>query len=216
MSGQPTNGTRGKHLSEGQLEAYQGRTLAGSDLLEVDGHLRECSSCRRLLLSRVESLILPEEVLTMTEPLHLSYEQIAAYVDGKLTGADQQQVEAHKFICKSCDREIADMVMLDQQLAISPAKVNAVEQISLRTRIAQFFASPGRAREFGLAFGAIIVGAFVILQADRAPGAGAMGSGEAARLIHLGASGHPAMDLGGCLLVAIGLAYLGYSIWKKR
>jgi hypothetical protein len=216
MSGQPTNGTSATHLSERQIEAYQRRSLAGGALLDADGHLGECSSCRRLLLSRMKSIALPEEVLTMSEPLHLSYEQISAYVDGKLTGTEHQHVEAHKFICKSCDREIMDMVRLEQQLAIAPAKVHVVEHASLRERIAQFFAPPGRVREFGLAFGAIIAGVFVILHADRTPGAGTMGSGEAARLIHFGSSAHPGMDLGGFLLVAIGLGYLGYSVWKKR
>ena len=110
----------------------------------ADRHLSACGSCRRALLARVGPVRLPEELAEMQEPLHPSYEQITAYIDGALSGADKERVEGHTFICASCSREIADLKRLDARLAApEPKAVKAEAKPSLGRRIAELFAGCG-------------------------------------------------------------------------
>jgi predicted anti-sigma-YlaC factor YlaD len=217
MSAQSQNGRAAEnvHLNEEMMQKYQTHRLAVEELRAADRHLSSCGTCRRILLARMGPLRLPEELAEVVEPLHLSYEQITAYIDGALTGADKELVEAHTFLCASCSREIADLRRLDQQLA-APAATETkavVPSVSITGWVRQFFAAPGRVREFGLAFGAIVAGFFLLFQAGQG---GGEGGGSAARIMHLGAPGHAGLNLGGFLLLTAGVGYIAYSLWKKR
>lgn len=200
------------HLNQESMEKYQSRSLAGEELQAADRHLSGCGSCRRALLARMGPVRLPEELAEMQEPLHPSFEQITAYIDGALSGADKEQVEGHTFICASCSREIADLKRLDARLAApEPSAVKAEAKASLATRIANFFAVPGRVRELGLAAAAIVVGLF-LFQA----GKGTPGGSPSATQFFLPGSHATASHLGGYALVAAGLVYLAYILFRKR
>lgn len=225
MSGDQRNGRteRGfdgvEHPRPEQLDQYRSHSLPPDEFVSIDRHLKGCANCRQLALARVPagSIRLPEEVLAIKEPLHLSYEEISSYVDGSLAGGQKDRVEAHAFLCESCGREIADLKRLDQQWAAEiPEKLAEPEGVSIFQRIASFFATPWRVREFGLALGAIVAGTLVIFQADRSSRAPAPASGEAAKLMYIGASGHSGFALGGLLLIVAGLVFLGYSMRKKK
>jgi anti-sigma factor RsiW len=213
-NGQAMNG----HLHEEILTKYQTRRLAADELQAVDRHLSGCGICRRVLLARIGPVTLPVEVTTMAEPLHLSYEQISAYVDGVVAGADKDRVEAHTFLCASCSREIADIRRLELRLtaAAAEARTAVVPSLSFTERIARFFAVQGRRREFGLAVGAIVAGFFMLYQADKTTQEGSQGGGDAARLIHLGTSGHPGLNLGGFLLLTAGIGYIVYRLLRRK
>jgi hypothetical protein len=206
------------HLDEEILRKYQSRTLAGEDLRSADQHLSGCPGCRRVLLARMGPIALPPQAMEMPEPLHLTYEQISAYVDGKVAVADKERIEAHAFLCASCRREVAGIRRFDEQLAAQAVTVQAAASPgnSLIDRIARFFAVQGRTREFGLALGAIVAGFFLLYQADRTVRDGAPGGSDAARLIHLGANAHPGMNLGGFVLLTAGIGFIVYSLWRKR
>ena len=202
-----------------QFGPDRSHSLPPDEFVSIDRHLKGCANCRQLALARVPagSIRLPEEVLAIKEPLHLSYEEISSYVDGSLAGGQKDRVEAHAFLCESCGREIADLKRLDQQWAAEiPEKLAEPEGVSIFQRIASFFATPWRVREFGLALGAIVAGTLVIFQADRSSRAPAPASGEAAKLMYIGASGHSGFALGGLLLIVAGLVFLGYSMRKKK
>jgi hypothetical protein len=201
------------HPTFEQLEAWQRRTLDPARLLEVDRHLSGCAGCRRGLLARVGAPSLPEEVRAMPEPLHLAYEQLSGYVDGTLSPGQREQVDAHTFICASCKRELGDLERFELQLSNVPV-AEPVLGVSWFQRIVAFFEAPGRAREFGLAFGAIIAGIFAMLHANHAQKSGG-GSGAEAQLIHLGVNAHPGFALGGLLLIVAGAAYMLHSALKK-
>ena len=217
MSAQSQNGRAAEnvHLNDEVMRKYRTHTLAVEDLRAADRHLSSCSACRRVLLARMGPLRLPEELAEMVEPLHLSYEQITAYIDGALTGGEKELVEAHTFLCASCSREIADLKRLDQQLATPIASETRVvgPSVSTLARVRRFFAAPGRVREFGLAFGAIVAGFFLLFRAGEGSGEG---DRNAARIMHLGASGHAGLNLGGFLLLIAGVSYIAYSLWRKR
>jgi anti-sigma factor RsiW len=220
---------KGGHLSAEQVEAYQRHTLSPDDLLAVDRHLGGCAGCRRVLLSRRSAVAL-SEVLSdlpdgLVEPLHPEYEQLSAYVDGRLTQSEAQRIEGHTFLCASCSEEILTLRQLDARLAATPVVITAQvavkrpaaePELSLGQRIAQFFAHPGRGRGFGLAFGAIIAGFFIMFQADRTLRSGAAGGGVEDQLVHPATSAHPVFALGGFLLIAAGAAYVLYNIFRNR
>jgi hypothetical protein len=121
-------------------------------------------------------------------------------------------------LCANCRREIADMRRLELQLTAPAVEAGTavVPSPSITERIARFFAVQGRRKEFGLAFGAIVAGFFMLYQADRTAHEGGQGGGDAARLVHLGASAHPGLNLGGFLLLTAGVGYIVYRLWKKR
>ncbi len=208
MSAQSQNGRhRDEHLDEDTIEKYRFHRLVVDELRAADRHLSGCGSCRRVLLARLGPVRLPDEITDLPEPLHLSYEHITAYVDN----------EAHLFLCASCSREIADVRKLDARLAASAAEVKAGGQASepreaLGARLARFFAAPGPMREFGVALGAIVVG-FLLFQAGHGPSAV---SRTAARFIHFSADSQDGLNIGGCVLVIVGTAYVLYSLFRKR
>ncbi len=218
MSAQSQNGRhRDEHLDEDTIEKYRSHRLVVDELRAADRHLSGCGSCRRVLLARLGPVRLPDEITDLPEPLHLSYEHITAYVDNALSGADKERAEAHLFLCASCSREIAEVRKLDARLAAPAAEVKAGGRASepreaLGARLARFFAAPGRMREFGVALGAIVVG-FLLFQAGHGPSAV---SRTAARFIHFSADSQDGLNIGGCVLVIVGTAYVLYSLFRKR
>ena len=207
QNGRPESGG---HLNQELIEKYQSRNLALEELQAADRHLNGCGICRRALLARMGLVRLPEELADIQEPLHLSYEQITAYIDGALSGVDKERVEGHTFICASCSREVADLKRLDAQLKAPEPVVAKVEaKPSLGRRIANFFAVPGRARELGLAVGAIVVGLFLFR-------VGSVGGSPTATQIFLPGANSSASHLGGYALLAAGMVYLVYVLFRKR
>ena len=147
---------------------YQSKSLAVQELQAAGRHLGECGTCRRVLLARIGPVPLPEELAEMPEVLHLSYEQITGYIDGQLSGPDKEKVEAHVFICASCSREIDDLRKLDTQLATPAVEVKPeVSKLSLWQKITNAFKVPGGVPRFGLAFGAIVLGMFLLFPGGR-------------------------------------------------
>jgi Putative zinc-finger len=109
------------HLSDGQIRGYRERSLAAAELLDVSEHVGACEVCRARIAS-------PDEVDAGVQTLrlalgaatgssHLSYEEIAGYVDGKM-GADEKGVlEAHAATCRSCADDLYEIRMLRSELA---------------------------------------------------------------------------------------------------
>ena len=216
MSAYSQNGRpRSLHLNEETMRRFQDRSLAQEEWHAAHQHLNQCGSCRRALRGRIGPLPLPEEIDAIPEPLHLGYEQITAYLDNTLRPADKQRAEAHLFLCVDCNREIEGLRKLDAQWAAEPVRtVETVPEskLPLAVRLARFFRVPGRAREMGMAFGVIVMGLF-LFQAGR----GTTGvSRAAARVIHLGADSNAGLSYGGYGFIALGLAYMLFSLFRKR
>jgi hypothetical protein len=204
------------HLNEETMRRFHDRSLAVEEWRAAHHHLNGCGSCRRALLARMGPVRLPEEIADIPEPLHLSYEQITAYVDDQLDPAGKGRAEAHLFLCSSCSRELAGLRKLDVQLAAPPATAIAAPapepKQPLSARLFSFFRAPGRPRELGMAFGVIVIGLFLFQAGDKTTAV----SRTAARLIHLGGDSSVGLSYGGYAFIAAGLAYMLYSLLRRH
>ena len=109
------------HLSEEQVVLYRSRSLAAVELLQVSQHLAECESCRGRIAS-------PSEIYAGTEGFravldaegaglnHLTYEEIAAYVDRHLEGEDAAEIEKHIGECRSCAAQVSELQALQREM----------------------------------------------------------------------------------------------------
>ena len=210
MSAGSQNGHSGNaHLNEEWIRKYQSKDLAAEELQAAGHHLKDCGSCRRELLAQMGPVRLPEELAEMPEALHLSYEQITGYIDGQLEGADKEKVEAHTFICASCRQEIKDLRKLDAQLAAPVAEVRPiVPKLSAWDRMMQPFRVPGAMPKFGLAFGAIVAGVFLLI-----PGPPQTPPNPDLHEVYLKL--HEGMHLGGYVLLVGGAFYIVYRMWRR-
>jgi anti-sigma factor RsiW len=109
------------HLSDEQIRSFRDRSMSGDDLLRVSSHVAGCEACRariaspeelRTEISRVRSVMRAEAAL----PLHTSYDDIAAHVDGRLDDSEAEVVARHARECEACAAEIERLQALKQGL----------------------------------------------------------------------------------------------------
>ncbi|MGH9837212.1 MAG: anti-sigma factor family protein [Blastocatellia bacterium] len=100
-----------EHLSQQMLERYRRRTLSVTELPRADEHLATCAACRAQLgeLEAVSALAGFFRRDAETFIAHLDYEQLEAYVQGRLPAVEKQSVEQHLRDCTSCQRESEDL-----------------------------------------------------------------------------------------------------------
>jgi hypothetical protein len=109
-----------EHLTEKQVEAYHTQSLSGGELLGVSEHLVRCETCRARVLGGKDLAAGAGAVhaCLSSEPgagAHLTYDEIAAYVDGRMGHAEASMVELHARECGACAtdlREIRDLKTL--------------------------------------------------------------------------------------------------------
>jgi hypothetical protein len=103
-----------EHLSEQMIERYRRRSLPADELFAVDDHLSSCEACRH----RAVSLAEPDRAFSALQTnlraagsaaSHLSYEQMAGFVDGDLDDVQKEIVASHLDLCAVCDGEIQDL-----------------------------------------------------------------------------------------------------------
>ena len=202
------------HLNEEWIRKYQSKSLAVEEFQAGGRHLSDCGTCRRELLARMGRVRLPEELAEIPEALHPSYEQITAYIDGRLGKTEKERFEAHTFICASCSREIEDLRKLDAQLAEPVAEVTPGEvKVSLWERMTQAFRVPGAMPKFGLALGAIVAG-FFLLSPRGQPREN--WSSHYDWLRGMGSGVHEALHLGAYALIIGGVVYIAYRLLGRR
>lgn len=201
------------HLNEEWIRRYQSKSLAAGELQAAGRHLKDCGTCRRVLLAQMGPMRLPEELADLPEALHLSYEQITGYIDGQLAGKDREVVEAHTFICENCRREVADLGKLEARLAVPAAEAKpSVPKLSLWERMTQAFRAPGAMPKFGVAFGAIVAGIFLLFPGGPRFGQQVPCCGPPDQWI---AELHAGMHVGGYVLVMGGVFYIVYRMWRR-
>ena len=109
-----------KHLSAKQVEDYQQRQLPPEDLLAADDHLAECSECRNVVRSPMNTAAVTVYADLASETSvaeHPSFEQKAAYVEGLLTGDARRMIEDHLASCAQCAPQVADLRTFRNQIA---------------------------------------------------------------------------------------------------
>ena len=123
------------HLSEEQVALYRNRSLAAAELLRASEHLAECETCRARITSRSElyagveafRAILDEEA---ANPPHLTYHEMAAYVDRQLARDVAAQVEKHVQECRSCGAELTEIEAVRREVEGSEKLPGWFERVS--------------------------------------------------------------------------------------
>src|SRR5262249_34282013 len=116
------------HLSAEQFEQYRRQALAPLDLLAADDHLAACEACRAQLLAAEAAGAPPAAAVreavhaAEAEPFHLPEEQLAAYVDGQLAGADREIAESHLELCGQCAGEARELRAFKAMMSTYPAQ----------------------------------------------------------------------------------------------
>jgi hypothetical protein len=97
------------HPSDIELNAFLGRTLSGSALVDWDGHLAVCGACRLRLESQarleVSEAWLRREIGQVPRQEHLSEDAVRTLAEGRALPA----AESHMRSCAPCRAEVADL-----------------------------------------------------------------------------------------------------------
>jgi len=115
-----------QHLSPELIERYRERSISARELLDVDDHLTVCEGCRGRIRSESElraavlSLRAQVSAAAPAEPEHLEYEQLEAYVDGRLEDVDLEIVKSHLDLCAECEAERRDLALLRAAVEKTP------------------------------------------------------------------------------------------------
>ncbi len=106
----------GEHLNQKQVEDYCLQRLEVADLLAVSDHVGECAACRQQLEYAMNGdaaffalRFAAFGEAAETTSLHLTTEQLADYVDEKLSGDDLQFVTDHLTHCEPCGLAADDL-----------------------------------------------------------------------------------------------------------
>jgi anti-sigma factor RsiW len=129
------------------IERYRRRALSASELLELDDHLATCADCR-VQMAGSRELAAAWALLSAapeTGAAHLTYEQLAGYVDDALDGPEQGSVRQHLDQCPQCAAEARDLFAIKEQLAPAARPLEAAEPsvlLSWYTRMVETFRRP--------------------------------------------------------------------------
>ena len=160
------------HLSEEQVVLYRSRSLAAVELLQVSRHLTECEECRGRIAS-------PSEIYSGIEGLrvvlgaegaalhHLTYEEIAAYVDRQIAGEDAAAIEKHIGECRSCANQISELQALQREMEGPHESVSWLARVAVLWR--KTFSWRGAFALAGVAACAVLVLVMVREPAPKAP-----------------------------------------------
>lgn len=127
------------HLSTQQVEQYLRRALTPAELLDAGDHLVGCAACRAKLADAAQidaalsSLRADFQQQSSEPPIHLDYQQLAAYVDDRLDDAEREIVDSHVVVCAPCKEELRELFTFKETLAASPAVNGEPPQQTTRT-----------------------------------------------------------------------------------
>ena len=114
-----------EHISDNLWNRYREGQLTVTELVQFDAHLQECGACQNRLADDEHVAgsfaALRSDVAGLAED-HLSYEQLAAYVDRQLYATDRTIVETHLQTCTTCAMEVEELQEFQQELE-TPTKI---------------------------------------------------------------------------------------------
>ncbi len=159
------------HLTETQLDGFCRQSLTVAELLAVDDHLAACESCRQRLDAALSGdasfAIVQAELLADTPTAHLSFEQTADFVDGRLAGEALQMANDHLTVCLQCRAAVEDLQAFRQQVTddlsreVQPA---TAETMTFWQRTKEFFNARSPIGIYATALALLIAGAWLARQ----------------------------------------------------
>jgi len=109
-----------QHVTAEQIAQYRSKSMPPPDLLAFDRHLAQCAECRSQLAgARDVATLLAGLEAAAGAPQHLSYDQLAGYLDEKCNEIDREIVESHVELCERCATELADLAAFAETMAAS-------------------------------------------------------------------------------------------------
>lgn len=120
-----------EHLTQKQFEAYSRQQLGVAELLQVSDHLAECELCRERTKSAMpgdasfyalRSEVFGEDAEIPSPRLvsaHLTPDEMAGYVDARLSGVAFQVATDHLSGCAQCTLEVDDLSDFRNEIVLS-------------------------------------------------------------------------------------------------
>jgi hypothetical protein len=119
------------HLQEIELRRYRRRQMEPDELLSANDHLAACAECYQDFGGEdvLESTyrFASSEMADADRPIseHLSYAQMAAYVDGQSSEPAHKETNDHLATCAQCREDVDELMQLSDELRssgeVSPA-----------------------------------------------------------------------------------------------
>jgi len=138
-----------QHLTDKQLADYRRRRVSPAELLQIDEHLSLCSDCRDRAADESDL-----HAAMGTPPLHrsrhLTYEQLEAYVDRKVSIAESEAVLSHVRTCRSCFDELGDLQAFKRELDGSKASGYGEQKSAWMQRLSQTWVRQTQAMSAGM------------------------------------------------------------------
>ncbi len=112
-----------RHLSAEEGDRYHRHVMSPAELLNADDHLAACEACRQRLSDQAQlqsafSLLRAGlETIANRRRRHLSYEQLAAYIDNESDDVSREIVENHLATCRRCAAEMRDILAFQAFIA---------------------------------------------------------------------------------------------------
>jgi predicted anti-sigma-YlaC factor YlaD len=138
-----------EHLSAQHIQRFRERLMSPAELLTADDHLAACEACRQLLTQTEQAQTiftsLRAELRTeaISEPDHLAYEQLAAYLDGGLDEMDLEIVQSHFAVCSECLEEAKELRAYTAEMSTySEKEYLPAKPLSVRERLATVWRLP--------------------------------------------------------------------------
>lgn len=210
-----------EHLTQDELEGYGSGRLASTTLLAADRHLAGCAACRRELQAVQAAPALPEMVREMGEPVHLTYEEMTAYLDSQADESGREMVEQHIHLCQSCATEVKELQAFDARMtaemnvAMAPVEIRESWLVKVRESVATFWATPQRVRFAGAGVGLMALGVFSLLQGQLTGAAVHEGTMAMSHMSVVSAATHPTIFYGEFLVAGSGAVALLYGLFKR-
>jgi len=114
------------HLSQEQIARYGAGGVTFRELIQLEGHIAECSDCREQLVQTCNPASAIYRKPGSDDGRHLTYDQLEAYIDGRLSGPECRMADAHLSSCRMCAAEIRDLERFKMDLAGSGEKIKRV------------------------------------------------------------------------------------------
>lgn len=158
-----------EHFSTTQVENYLQKRMTPAELLAADDHLFACTDCReRLLLTKKPERVVAQVRASLkdearAQPAHLSYEQLAAYVDDAANDLEREIVDSHLTVCHACKEEMRDLFAFREVMTTAPL-AESDAPATLSQRVLSFIKTAFTRPAFQLAGGvaALALVAFVL------------------------------------------------------